>query len=258
MRRMLIHTLYSEQASIIVAVVLSLIVAGLLKGIIGIGMPVVALPLLSLFIDVKSAAMLLSMPLVLSNFPQALEGGKTGRCLMQLMPVILGMIPGLFLGVRVLLAVDANIARIIAGLVLIGVGTVTLLAPKLQLQCRVVLPAGITFGFFGGILGGIAAMAGPVVFIFLLAKGLRGQSFTKEASLYLVISSGLLAILLTASREFSWLDVPVSMAAIFPVALGMYVGQHMRDKIAPETFRKLVLIAVIGAGAELVRHGFVI
>src|SRR5262249_11985993 len=75
------------------------------------------------------------------------------------------------------------------------------------------------------------------------------------ASLFLVVSSGLLAILLTASRQFSWLDVSVSTAATLPVVLGMYVGQHMRDKIAPETFRKLVLIAVIAAGAEVVRDG---
>jgi uncharacterized protein len=253
---MLIRTLYVEQASIIAAVVGSLIVAGLLKGMIGVGMPVIALPLLSLFIDIKSAAMLLSMPLILSNLPQALEGGKTGRCFFQLMPVILGMIPGLLLGVRVLLALDANVADIIAGLVLMGVGGVTLLAPNPQLQPRLVLPAGITFGFFGGFLGGIAAMPGPLVFIFLLAKGLRGKAFTKEASLYLVVSAGFLAILLTASRQFSWLDVLVSTAALLPVVLGMYVGQHVRDKIAPETFKTLVLIAVIAAGAELVRHGF--
>jgi len=132
---LLIRTLYFEQASITAAVVCSLIVAGLLKGIIGVGMPVVALPLLSLFLDVKSAVMLLSMPLILSNVPQALEGGKTGRCLLQLMPVILGMIPGLFLGVRVLLTLNASVAEIIAGLVVMGVGGVTLLGPKLQLQC---------------------------------------------------------------------------------------------------------------------------
>ena len=36
---MLIRNLYFEQASIIAAVVCSLIVAGLLKGIIGVGMP---------------------------------------------------------------------------------------------------------------------------------------------------------------------------------------------------------------------------
>ena len=253
---MLLHALYFEPARIVAAVICSLIAAGLLKGTIGVGMPVVALPLLSLFIDVKSAAMLLSMPLIFSNLPQALEGGKTGRCLMQLTPVLVGMIPGLFLGVRVLLALDADIARMIAGLALISVGGITLLAPNLQLQPRAVSPAGIAFGFFGGILGGIAAMAGPLVFIFLLAKGLRGQAFTKEASLYLVVSSGLLAVLLTVSRQFNWLDVSVSMAAMLPVALGMYAGRHMRDKIAPEIFRKLVLIAVIAAGAELVGHGF--
>jgi uncharacterized protein len=253
---MLTHALHFGQASIIAAVVCSLIVAGFLKGIIGIGMPVVALPLLSLFIDIKSAAMLLSMPLIFSNVPQALEGGKTGRCLMQLMPVFLGMIPGLFLGVWLLLALDVNVAKMIAGLVLMGVGGVTLLAPKLQLQSRLVLPTGITFGFFGGILGGIAAMSGPLVFIFLLAKGLGGKAFTKEASLYLVVSSGLLAVLLTASRQFNWLDVLVSTAAMLPVVLGMHLGRQMRDKIAPETFKKLVLIAVIAAGADLLRHGF--
>jgi hypothetical protein len=63
---------------------------------------------------------------------------------------------------------------------------------------------------FGGILGGIAAMQGPLVFIFLLAKGLRGKAFTKETSQYLVVSASLLAILLTASRQFNWLDVLVS------------------------------------------------
>jgi uncharacterized membrane protein YfcA len=219
-------------------------------------MPVVALPLLSLFIDIKSAIMLLSMPLILSNVPQALEGGKTGRCLMQLMPVILGMILGLFLGVQVLLALDASVAEIVAGLTVMGVGGVTLLAPKLQLQPRLVLPAGIAFGFFGGILGAIAAMPGPLAFIFLLAKGLRGQAFTKQASLYLVVSGGLLAILLTASHEFNWLDVSVSTAAMLPVVLGMHDGPHMRDKIAHETFETLVSIAVIAAGAELLRHGF--
>src|SRR6202040_3279430 len=126
-----------------------------------------------------------------------------------------------------------------------GVAGVTLLAPKLQIQSRWVLPTGITFGFFGGILGGIAAMSGPLVFIFLLAKGLSGKTFTKEASLYLVVSSGLLAILLTASRQFDWLDVLVSTAATLPVGPGMIPGKHLGHKMAPETFKKLVLIAVI-------------
>ena len=168
---MLIRMLHFEQATVIAAVVCSLIVAGLLKGTIGVGMPVVALPLLSLFIDVKSAAMLLSMPLVLGNLPQALEGGKTGRCLMQLMPVFLGMVPGLVIGVRVLLALDASFARTIAGLVLIGIAGLTLLAPKPKLQPRSVLPAGIVFGFFGGILAASQPWRGRLFSYFCWQKG---------------------------------------------------------------------------------------
>jgi len=77
-----------------------------------------------------------------------------------------------------------------------------------------------------------------------------------SASLYLVISAGLLALLPTASRQFDWLDVSISTAAMLPVVLGLYAGQYMRDTIALEIFEKLVLIAVIAAGAELLRHGF--
>jgi hypothetical protein len=43
---------------------------------------------------------------------------------------------------------------------------------------------------------------------------------------------------------------------MLPVVLGMHDGPHMRDKIAHETFEMLVSIAVIAAGAELLRHGF--
>ena len=67
---MAIGTFSFDQAGTLAAVAGSLVVAGMVKGAIGVGMPVVAMPLLALVVDVRSAAMLLSMPLVLSNLPQ--------------------------------------------------------------------------------------------------------------------------------------------------------------------------------------------
>jgi hypothetical protein len=100
----------------------------------------------------------------------------------------------------------------------------------------------------------IAAMPGPLVFIFLLAKGLRGRAFKKEASLYLVVSAGLLAILLTAAAS----SVGLTFQSRRWRCCQSYSACTSDNicAIAPEAFKKLVLIAVIAAGAELLRHGF--
>ena len=104
------------------AIVGSLVIAGLLKGVIGVGMPIIALPLLSMLIDVRASVMLLSVPLVLSNIPQALEGGEVIPCVAALVPVLIGMLAGTVVGVAVLLTIDPGMAKLIAGIVVIIMG----------------------------------------------------------------------------------------------------------------------------------------
>ena len=105
---------FTAPLSIVVAVAGCLIVAGMLKGIIGVGMPIIALPLITMFLDAPAAVMLRSMPLVLSNIPQALEGGGTAQWL-RLAPVLIGMLPGTFAGVAMLLVVKASVAKPLTG-----------------------------------------------------------------------------------------------------------------------------------------------
>src|SRR5690349_14127420 len=204
------------KAGLMALLAISLVIAGLLKGVIGVGMPVVAFPLLSMLVDVQTAVMLLSVPLVLSNIPQALEGGLVPQTLWNLAPVLVGMMPGVWIGVAVLLNVDPAAAKIAAGAGVMLVAVLTLLAPKLPINQRLAGPVGLGAGFCGGLLGGIAALSGPLVFIFLLAKGLRGRAFTKEASMFLVVSSVLLASALTSSHRFDWHDVVISTLAKTP------------------------------------------
>jgi uncharacterized membrane protein YfcA len=240
---------------LIVLVAVSLLIAGLVKGVIGIGMPIVAFPLLSLLVDVQTAVMLLSVPLILSNIPQALEGGLVTQTLRNLAPVLAGMMPGVWIGVAVLLNVDPAVAKIAAGAGVILVAALTLLGPKLQIRQRLAGPVGLGAGFCGGLLGGIAALSGPLVFIFLLAKGLRGRAFTKEASTFLVVSSVLLASALTSSFRFDWGDVLISTLATAPVVAGTLVGRKVRDAVPADAFKKLVVLMVLLSGAQLVWSG---
>ena len=252
---MLGHTVETATPGLIALLAVSLVIAGLVKGVIGVGMPIVAFPMLSMLVDVQTAVMLLSMPLVLSNIPQALEGGLVGQTLWSLAPVLAGMIPGLWIGVAVLLNVDPAAAKIVAGVGVIVVAALNLLAPRLQIKRRMIGPVGLGAGFCGGLLGGIAAASGPLVFMFLLAKGLSGKAFTKEASMFLVVSSLLLASVLAASRTFDWHDALISALSTAPVVAGMLVGQKLRDAVPADAFKKLALLVVLMSGAQLVWEG---
>jgi uncharacterized membrane protein YfcA len=252
---MFAHVIETATPALIALLAVSLVIAGLVKGVIGVGMPIVAFPMLSMLVDVPTAIMLLSMPLVLSNIPQALEGGFVGQTLWSLAPVLVGMMPGLWIGVTVLLNVDPAAAKIAAGLSVVLVAMLTLLAPKLQIKPRMTGPVGLGAGFCGGLLGGIAAASGPLVFMFLLAKGLSGKAFTKQASMFLVVSSVLLASALASSQKFDWRDVLISTLATAPVVAGMLVGQKLRDAVPADAFRPLVVLVVLLSGAQLVWKG---
>src|SRR3978361_1877610 len=126
---MLAHVIETATPGLVILLLVNLVIAGLVKGAIGVGMPTVALPMLSMLVDVHTSVMLLSMPLVLSNIPQALEGGSIARTLRSLTPVLVGMIPGVWIGIIVLLNVDPAVARIVAGAVIVVVGGLDPLGP---------------------------------------------------------------------------------------------------------------------------------
>ena len=151
----------------------------------------------------------------------------------------------------------ASMSRLIAGAALIVVAVLMLHSAKIAIPAGYQAGSGAMAGFLGGLLGGTSALPGPIVFTYLIGKGLRGKAFTKEASLFLVISSGFLALVLTTSRQVSWAQWALSLAALLPVGVGMFFGRQMRDWMSAESFKRLVLVVVIFSGMGLVRKGYV-
>ena len=80
-------------------------------------------------------------------------------------------------GSVLLLQFGAPVATTLAGFAVVATALLMLTAPALRVHERLQLQAGVGAGFFGGVLGGLAAMPGPLVFIYLLARGSRGRCF---------------------------------------------------------------------------------
>jgi uncharacterized membrane protein YfcA len=240
-----------------IGLILALMAAGAAKGVIGVGMPIVAIPLVSHFVELPAAVALLSIPLILSNLRQAVEGGGTVAALEKLAPVLTGFSVGLVIGVSLLLTLDGPWLRAVIGLALLAA-----VVPMIAKSERTLSPAseriaGPIAGLLGGLFGGVAALPGPMVFVYLLATAQGRNRFVKLASVYLVVSSAALVLALGHFGHFTLADAVVSLVSVIPVLIGMSLGAQIRPHVPTKLFRWMVLAVVVASAIDLLFTGVV-
>ena len=237
--------------------IFALLAGGLVKGVVSIGVPLIAIPLLTGILSVKQAVLLISVPIIIGNIPQALEGGKTWPALKSIGFLVLGAVIGIALGVKILLAISGSTATAVAGLILIAACILLATAPKFTLPRRTVAPIGLLAGFFSGLVEGISAIPGPLLATYLLATGSTGKRFTKEIALVLVISLIVLIAVFGQSHHASPADLFISAIAAIPMVAGIMLGQPLRDALPPRAFRILVLIFIFVAALQMIYRSHV-
>jgi uncharacterized membrane protein YfcA len=233
-------------------VLFALFLGGLVKGVVSIGVPLVAIPLLTGILSVKQAVLLISLPIIIGNIPQALEGGELWATLKTIGPLILGAIAGIALGVEILFALPGKLATAIAGLILIVASVVLLITPRFSIPKPAAGPLGFIAGFFSGLMEGISAIPGPLLATYLIATGSTGKRFTKEIALVLVISITVLIAAFGQSHHASRSDIVISALAAIPVVAGIIAGRPLRDALPPKMFRIAVLVFIIVAAVQMI------
>jgi uncharacterized protein len=236
----------------IASICVMLLIAGTTKGLIGIGMPIIAVPLLNLIVDLPVTVAILSIPLIISNIPQALTGEKASVVLGRLFPLLCGLTIGVVVGVCLLTSVRTDLLKPIVGIVLIAVVSLMLFAPHLAIPKEHEKHLGPLVGLIGGVLGGLAALPGPFVFVYILALGLSNDRFVQYSSMFLVVAATLMTIALRGVGALGWADVLVSALAVIPILVGMKLGTGLRTFVSPPLFRKLILGVVMLSGIHMI------
>jgi hypothetical protein len=201
--------------------------------------------------------LLLSMPIILGNIPQALEGGKTWPALKSIGFLVIGAVAGIALGVKILFAIPAHLAVCLAGVILLAAAMVLLFSPKFSLPAKSAPGIGLLAGFVSGLMEGVSAIPGPLLATYLIATGATGKRFTKEIALVLVISVAVLILVFGQSHHASGTDLVISALASIPVIAGIIAGRPLRDALPPKLFRVIVLVFISAAAVQMVlRSGF--
>jgi uncharacterized protein len=233
----------------ILLVVVAYLVAGLVKGVIGMGLPTVALGLLAAVISPAQSAAILIAPSLATNTWQMLAGPYLVGLIKRLGGMLLGMFVGAWLGNGILTGGNAKPAAIGLGIVLIAYALMGLANVKFSVPRR----AEIWLGPLVGIATGFV-MAATGLFVipalpYMQAIGFDKDEFVQALGLHFTVSTVALALVLWDGGAFNVSAGTLSLFAIVPAVVGMYAGQRVRARISAETFRLYLYVGLIALGA---------
>jgi uncharacterized protein len=229
---------------------------GVVKGVTGVGLPLVLVPLSAQFFPVPVAVALLMVPMVATNVSQAMEGGHTAAAIRRLLPILGFVIIGLLIGVHMLLHIDRRLLSLILGISFLALALLLAAMPRVRIADRTARWAGPVVGFAAGVLGGMSAMFGPPMIAYLVGRGTDPDSFVKQMAIFAFTASLTMLLALGGSGSMSWSDVGISAVGILPIQAGMPIGRWLRRRTKPEWFRVAVLVVLALGGIDMLRRAW--
>lgn len=241
---------------IYVVVLATFFAAGIVKGVTGMGLPTLAMGVLGAFISPLAAASLLIVPSLVTNVWQLVAGPSFLELLRRLWPMMLAITVGTVVGASLLAAGDTGRTTQALGVALVAYALYTLIAKRFVVPASTERwlspPVGLATGLITGGTGVFVIPAVP----YLQALGFEKDSLVQALGLSFTVSTIALAIGLGSQSAFDADNAILSGLAVLPALVGMYVGQIVRNKISPETFRRWFLICLMLLGAEMLSRPF--
>jgi uncharacterized membrane protein YfcA len=242
--------------SALVTVTLTFVLAGFVKGVIGLGLPTVAMGLLAVVMTPAQAAALLVAPSFLTNVWQAM-GPELAPLTRRLWPMLLGICVGVWAGGGLLTADGGAQASIGLGAVLALYGLLGLTSVEFSVPAR--LEPWLS-PLIGAVTGVVTAATGVYMIPsapYLHAIGLQKDDLVQALGLAFTVSTVALAASLVRDGALQISVAGASLLALAPALLGMVLGQWVRARIRPETFRVCFFVGSLLLGAYLMLRSLI-
>ncbi len=232
------------------------LIAGTVKGVIGLGLPTVSLALLTVALDLTSAMALLLVPSFITNLWQALAGGQGKAILRRIWPFLLMATATVWLGAAALTRIDLAWLSGLLGMLLVSYATVSLAGLRFTVNAGRETWIGLLVGGANGVLTGMTGSFVVPGVLFLQAIGLARDQLIQAMGMLFTASTLALAAALQGSNLLTLELGKMSAAALLPALIGMVIGQRIRQKLSEQLFRRVFFIALLMLGAYIVASAF--
>jgi uncharacterized membrane protein YfcA len=235
----------------LILIAAAFLLAGFIKGVIGMGLPTVAMGLLAVTMQPSRALAIVIVPAIVTNIWQTFVGPYLRDIVRRLWPLMIGTVLGIWLNAGMLTGPYASYGPIVLGILLVIYAIVGLS----KFNFHVARPHEKWVGGIVGVLTGMISAATGVQVIpsmpFMQAIGMEKDELVQALGVFFTVATLALAFNLTAAgllNAATALPGAVAMACAFA---GMFIGQAVRTRLQPEAFRRWFLIAMIFLGIYL-------
>jgi uncharacterized membrane protein YfcA len=228
--------------------VMVLFIGGALKGVVGLGLPQIGIPLLSFVLGLKASVGILVLPIIASNFTQCFTKGLFLPVTRRFWPLLATLFCVVISSAKALSVVPERELFAVIGVALIVFPIIAWFRPAIQVTAKNERWMGPFVGAVAGLLGGVSNLPGPPLMIYLACLRLPRDEFVVAVSLMFLTSAVGLGLGLLAFSTITQEELALSAMACIPVFLGMWLGNMVRMRMNESAFARMVLITYLLTG----------
>ncbi|WP_144967011.1 sulfite exporter TauE/SafE family protein [Pseudomonas sp. DE0010] len=247
---------YQDLGPLLTALVFAtFLLAGAVKGVIGLGLPTVAMGLLGLAMPPAQAAALLIVPSTVTNLWQLAAGGHLQALLRRLGPMLAMIFIGTLLGSMWLGISSGPWAAHALGGALMLYAVYGLAGPALRVARKREGWLGPVCGLATGVISAATGVFVLPAVPYLQSLGLNRDEMIQALGLAFTVSTLALAVGLAGQGVLGGPALGASLLVVVPALLGMQAGQWLRRRVSAQVFRRCFFVGLMLLGVHLLING---
>lgn len=227
------------------------LVAGVVKGVVGFGFPIIVLIVLTLVIGLLDALAIIVIPTLATNIGQALTGSWLPQIFRRmwlyfLLAMIFIFLTSFYIG-------EANIDLLtgLLGAVLVTFALTRLFNIRIFIHPKHEPALSVILGAINGTLTGFTGSFMVPSVLYMQALGFQRDMLIQAMGVFFAMSTLMLTISLGRNDLISRQQLMISLYALIPSFIGVYAGRWMRRRIDESVFQKMFLAAVLILGSYI-------
>ena len=241
-------------ADVLVVVVCAFVMGGLVKGLIGGGLPSIVVPIMALVIEPAWAAAVTVIPVMATNIWQAVDGNRAMAVLRRFWVYFGCLALGVAAGSQILVGLPPQTAALLIGVAVVLMSPIAIASNRFHVSERRETWLNPLVGGSMGVMGGTTVIFTPTL-IYFAALRVDKDTYVTAAALTALFCMVPLYLGLGFSAALTWEAARASLILLVPTMAGYFIGRALRGAISEPAFRMILTASLVLIGIGLVYKG---